>query len=374
MATTYFKIINFIFFIALSLNLHSQSDGYKYSLSQKIIATDFINSTNRDARLTALPRGIEIGFTKYRDSSSFFKLPIRVGFSRASNLDTFTSGKAFYGFDFQYGRILKGYFLTPFISSGIGLQYFNEKWDVNIPLNVGVEIPIDSAFALSLQTSYRHSFKKENITLQYGLGITFKIGKLSKSKMRFNNLPLKDVLDDSTSNGELVISRIIEGIDPLSLQKPIFLSSNTEGVMPKIIIPKWSPQELTAQDFDNYVDTNQPMLKQGLVPFGNIQFKSNSSEITDLSINTLKNLADKLILEPRTLIIIEGHTDDIGSDESNIILSQRRADVCKEHLKQFGIPTNRIKTKGWGEVVPLQSNKTASGRALNRRVEIYLLY
>lgn len=374
MATTYFKIFQGIFFIILSLNLHSQSDGYKYSLSQKIIATDFINSSNRDARLTALPRGIEIGFTKYRDSSSFIKIPVRVGFSRASNLDTFSSGKAFYGFDVQYGCILKGYFLTPFISSGIGLQYFNEKWDVAIPLNLGVEIPIDSAFALSLQTSYRHSLKKENITMQYGVGITFKIGKLSKSKMRFNNLPLKDVLDDSTSNGELVISRIIEAINPLSLSKLSVLLSNTEGVIPKINIPKWLPQEKSVIGFDNYVDTNEPMLKQGLVPFGNIQFKSNSSEVTESSINTLKNLADKLISEPHTLVIIEGHTDDIGSDESNIILSQRRADVCKEHLMQFGIPSNRIKTKGWGESVPLQSNKTVLGRAKNRRVEIYLLY
>jgi OOP family OmpA-OmpF porin len=70
------------------------------------------------------------------------------------------------------------------------------------------------------------------------------------------------------------------------------------------------------------------------------------------------------------VIIAVGHTDSVGSDAYNQKLSVRRAEAVKAYLVSKGIEKNRIYTEGKGEKQPVASNKTAEGRAKNRRVEI----
>ena len=70
------------------------------------------------------------------------------------------------------------------------------------------------------------------------------------------------------------------------------------------------------------------------------------------------------------VIIAVGHTDDIGTDAYNQKLSVRRAESVKAYLVSKGIEKNRVYTEGKGEKQPIASNKTAEGRAKNRRVEI----
>jgi OmpA-OmpF porin, OOP family len=70
------------------------------------------------------------------------------------------------------------------------------------------------------------------------------------------------------------------------------------------------------------------------------------------------------------VIIATGHTDSIGTDAYNQKLSLRRAEAVKAYLVSKGIESNRVYTEGKGEKVPVASNKSAAGRAKNRRVEI----
>ena len=70
------------------------------------------------------------------------------------------------------------------------------------------------------------------------------------------------------------------------------------------------------------------------------------------------------------VIIAVGHTDSVGSDEYNQKLSVRRSEAVKAYLVSKGIEKNRVYTEGKGEKQPIASNKTAEGRAKNRRVEI----
>jgi OmpA-OmpF porin, OOP family len=84
----------------------------------------------------------------------------------------------------------------------------------------------------------------------------------------------------------------------------------------------------------------------------------------------LDDLTSKLQGINLEVIIAVGHTDSVGTDAYNQKLSVRRAEAVKAYLQGKGIEANRIYTEGKGEKQPVESNKTAAGRAKNRRVEI----
>jgi choice-of-anchor C domain-containing protein len=88
---------------------------------------------------------------------------------------------------------------------------------------------------------------------------------------------------------------------------------------------------------------------------------------------TLERLAALLKEHPGLPILIQGHTDNVGSPESNLLLSERRALAVKDWLvSQAGMAATAISTKGLGETAPVATNSTAAGRQKNRRVEIRL--
>ena len=84
----------------------------------------------------------------------------------------------------------------------------------------------------------------------------------------------------------------------------------------------------------------------------------------------LDDLASKVKAINLEVIIAVGHTDSVGTDAYNQKLSVRRAEAVKAYLVTRGIEKNRVYTEGKGEKQPVADNKTAEGRAKNRRVEI----
>jgi len=105
-----------------------------------------------------------------------------------------------------------------------------------------------------------------------------------------------------------------------------------------------------------------------------LNFKTNSDKILQDSYQEIRNFAQFLKKNPSYKVEIIGHTDSIGKASLNMILSQKRAESVKRALIAEGISPERIKTKGRGELDPLESNRTKEGRRANRRIEIRLFY
>ncbi len=73
-------------------------------------------------------------------------------------------------------------------------------------------------------------------------------------------------------------------------------------------------------------------------------------------------------------VMIEGHTDNQGADDVNLVLSQKRADAVKAYIANKGVNADRMTAIGFGETKPVADNSVNSGRILNRRVDFKLVY
>jgi OOP family OmpA-OmpF porin len=97
--------------------------------------------------------------------------------------------------------------------------------------------------------------------------------------------------------------------------------------------------------------------------FNKSALKPEGKKLVDTAVQTMKD-------EPSLKVSVEGHTDSIGSDAYNQKLSERRAMTVKDYMVTQGVSSSRITTRGFGKSKPVADNKTAEGRAQNRRVEI----
>lgn len=105
----------------------------------------------------------------------------------------------------------------------------------------------------------------------------------------------------------------------------------------------------------------------------NISFAFGSADLDARFFPVLDSVSKVVTKYNKTLVEVAGHTDSVGSTESNQSLSERRANTVAQYLISKGIVRERMIVVGAGENMPVADNNTAEGRALNRRVELSLL-
>jgi outer membrane protein OmpA-like peptidoglycan-associated protein len=111
--------------------------------------------------------------------------------------------------------------------------------------------------------------------------------------------------------------------------------------------------------------------KDGKVALYGILFDIGKSDIKPESSETLKQITGYLNTNPSVKIIVAGHTDNTGTFESNLTLSEARAESIKNYLVDNAkIAASRLISAGVGQACPVSTNDTEEGRKLNRRVEI----
>ncbi len=120
-------------------------------------------------------------------------------------------------------------------------------------------------------------------------------------------------------------------------------------------------------------DVNIKFEPARVIVLENVEYEFNKANIKPVSFNTLNDLFEVMNLKPNLTIEIGGHTDNIGNDKSNQILSLKRAEAIKQYLVKKGINAKRIQTKGYAASVPIDDNSTDSGRQKNRRTEVTVI-
>jgi outer membrane protein OmpA-like peptidoglycan-associated protein len=104
-----------------------------------------------------------------------------------------------------------------------------------------------------------------------------------------------------------------------------------------------------------------------------MKFSTARSELTPSSLGTLQKVKEMIAAVPYSKVTVEGNTDSTGSEEKNMALSQKRAEIVEKYLvAENSVPADKIEARGFGYEHPLTSNKTAEGRATNRRVDVVI--
>ncbi len=136
-----------------------------------------------------------------------------------------------------------------------------------------------------------------------------------------------------------------------------------ENYMLTLVEVEAMKQEITSNDILTALNTD------GYIALY-INFDSGKSEIKTESQPIIDQLAEMMKTSPDLKISIEGHTDNVGSAESNKILSLNRAKAVMTAMSAKGINASRLSSLGWGQEKPVADNRTEDGKAKNRRVEI----
>ncbi|WP_228462060.1 OmpA family protein [Alloalcanivorax profundimaris] len=117
------------------------------------------------------------------------------------------------------------------------------------------------------------------------------------------------------------------------------------------------------------VDAKGCLIVNQTVTLSNINFEFDSARLTTSSESTLDRIAESLKAQTDFRVEVAGHTDSVGNADYNEELSRQRAESVRQYLLDRGVAADRVSARGYGELDPIASNETESGRAMNRRVE-----
>ena len=105
----------------------------------------------------------------------------------------------------------------------------------------------------------------------------------------------------------------------------------------------------------------------------NVYFDTGKATLRKESFPELNELTELMKLKEKLKVEIAGHTDNVGNDDTNLTLSQARADAVRNYVINKGISGDRITAKGYGENYPVDTNDTPQGKQTNRRTEVRIL-
>lgn len=168
--------------------------------------------------------------------------------------------------------------------------------------------------------------------------------------------------------------------------KKRFVGVSQEKGKFSILLPREDTYNIKFQSFDDATDYNTLEIPGGPglvhsaidiqleyptnITLKNVLFDTGLASLKPSSLPSLNELASFMKLKTTMQIEIAGHTDNVGSAESNLKLSQQRAETVRNYLIKQGITETRITAKGYGDSIPVADNGTEAGKKQNRRTEV----
>ncbi|WP_025761263.1 OmpA family protein [Dyadobacter tibetensis] len=192
-----------------------------------------------------------------------------------------------------------------------------------------------------------------------------------------NNQPISAeiIVSNSVKDSTILKTTFI----PTQEKFQLFLPQNTsyrieirkEGYFPEIKELVVNQESTIYQiSLDAYL---RPIVKGENIRLSNTMFAQSSATISPGTYEELDLVADYLIQNPQSRVLLEGHTDNQGDIKKNVQLAQDRVNAVKKYLTGKGVAPGRIDTKAWGPSRPLTHNLTEEARQKNRRVEFTIL-
>jgi len=320
------------------------------------------------------------------------------------------------------------HFFEPFLTAGIGGGHYADQWGGYVPMGIGFQFNFNSLAYLLLQTQYRASLISNIVpnNLYHSIGIAINTG--GERKQVSVEPPPPPVAEVKDRDGDGVVDSLDacpdqpgtaalqgcpdkdgDGIadkddkcpDVAGLAKyggcPI-PDTDKDGIndeedkCPDVPgVAKYQGCPIPDTDKDGVNDEEDkcpnepgpasnygcPVIQQAVVEkvnkaAKNIYFATGSAKLLPKSFASLNEVVKVLQDNPTYKIDIDGYTDNTGTAEKNQVLSESRANSVKDYLVKKGIDEGKIAATGHGQDDPVADNKTASGRAKNRRVEMKL--
>ena len=289
----------------------------------------------------------------------------------------------------NFSRDFKSNAGSLYLNMGLGVKYrLNDKFDIEARgvINLNHEDHLDAAIS---QKQVYESYFTGNI------GVVYKIGKKKRYAIWVQDEvfePFKHVDFDDDGVPDDLDKELNTPRDAEVYGSGIAIDSDKDGLkdyeddcplvpgpidnrgcpIEPVVVYEEAPEEVIVEapvvEFKE--EEKQEIVDKISLLSKAIYFKTASDQLKEESYKPLNEISDIMFEYPDSKFKIEGHTDSRGNDNYNLDLSKRRSKSVYTYLSKHGISSDRLSSKGFGEVNPIATNDTEAGRQMNRRVEI----
>jgi OOP family OmpA-OmpF porin len=242
---------------------------------------------------------------------------------------------------------------NPYVQAGIGISKYKNDYNFILPAGIGCQVNLTRDVFLLINTQYRFAISDKQFNHWVNsIGIAGVINRKKIIKLKQVPLPVAAAtINPVDTDGD----GILDGEDSCKL---------VVGVI------KYHGCPPPDQD---HGDISSEIKQQINIAATKIFFETGSFNLLQQSYGPLNEVVHILIDNPRIQLLIEGHTDNVGTPASNQLLSENRARTVFAFLTSAGISVNRLQYRGFGQEKPIADNSSSEGRSKNRRVELKLL-
>ncbi|HQN01720.1 MAG TPA: OmpA family protein [Candidatus Hydrogenedentes bacterium] len=346
------KIISLVVMLFVTLVVstgYAQVRAGEFDITPTIGGYMFEGNEDMDNSLAV---GLRAGynFTKYIGLEGFgFYVPTNIRAEGAAGKEK--TNFLFYGIEGIF-NILPNNKLVPFLAVGAGGTHYADSYDRTtedkknkIVADYGAGLKYYLSENVALRGDVRHviPFDDSHNNLLYTVGLTLAFGGAKK------------VVEAPAP--------VVEEAKPQAAAAPVVEEVKAQPAAPVAAAP------VVVEEVKRPAAAAPEIIEKGKTTL-KVLFDTNKAIIKKNSFKDVDNLVVVMKQYPELNVVIEGHTDSVGSNAYNKKLSQRRADAVKTYMvKKGGIDAKRLKAVGYGEEKPIADNKTKEGKAKNRRVE-----